>query len=122
MTTINDDLAAIKAALDAGPTPKWYLRTNRHPTTDGRAWGWLDAAPPGGSQVQIPGVPVTWERGTKSYANATYIAACSPDRIARLVEHVERLEAALRNSGLLNGADAMGWDTTAIRAALEGKE
>jgi hypothetical protein len=100
--TIQDDLTAIREALDAGPTPGPWSRS-------------LDLLGIRGDAAQ----PVC---RAAHILDAAYIAACSPDRIARLVEHVERLEAALRNSGLLNGADAMGWDTTAIRAALEGKE
>lgn len=64
----------------AGP---WYIRTNRHPDTDGRPWGWLDAAPPGGPQRNIPGVTVTWTRGCTSEANARLIAA-APDLLAAL--------------------------------------
>ena len=56
----------------------WYIRTNRHTSTDGRPWGWLDAAPPGGPQRNIPGVQVTWTRGEASEANARLIAA-APD-------------------------------------------
>lgn len=82
----------IREALAVGPTPgPWYLRTNRHPTTDGRAWGWLDTQPPGGSQYAPPGLQITWERGSKSATNAAYIAACHPAAISELLDEMERL-------------------------------
>lgn len=82
----------IREALAAGPTPgPWYLRTNRHPTTNGRAWGWLDTQPPGGSQYGPPGLQITWERGSKSEANADYIAACNPENVAALLAELDRL-------------------------------
>jgi len=87
---------AIREALAAGPTPgPWYLRTNRHTTTDGRAWGWLDTKPPGGSQYAPPGLQITWERGSKSEANAAYIAACNPVNVAALLAERDALRIAL---------------------------
>ena len=91
---IDDDIRALRDALAGGPMPgPLYIRTNRHPTTDGRPWGWLDTKPPGAGQGPIPGVQVTWERGSRSEANARYIAAASPDRIARMLDEIERLRA-----------------------------
>ena len=85
---------AIRDALAAGPTPgPWYLRTNRHPTTDGRAWGWLDTQPPGGGQYAPPGLQITWERGSKSEANADYIAACNPAAITALLADLDAARA-----------------------------
>lgn len=63
----------------------WYLRTNRHPETDGRAWGWLDLYPPGSMKQSSPsGVNVTWTRGEISEANARLIAA-APDLLDALL-------------------------------------
>jgi hypothetical protein len=78
--TVQDDLAAIKAALDAGPTPGPWTSS---------AWGMrvMDAAH-GSSQVLIATVATNTRCGQDG-ANLAYIAACSPDRIRRLVEHVE---------------------------------
>jgi hypothetical protein len=59
----------------------WYIRINRHPETDGRRWGWVDAAPPGGDKNKIPGVNVTWTQGETSEANARLIAA-APENYA----------------------------------------
>jgi hypothetical protein len=76
MTTPQDDLAAIKAALNAGPTPgPWATGSSG-----------LVHAPAG---VHVCPFPAR----AHSSGNAAYIAACSPDRIARIVAHVERLES-----------------------------
>lgn len=75
----------------------WHIRTNRHTSTDGRPWGWLDAAPPGGPQRNIPGVQVTWTRGESSEANARLIAA-APDLLAAL-QVVLRDYAAVHDIG-----------------------
>lgn len=91
MTTINDDLAAIKAALDAGPICGDYWEVsddgltimNFDPLEGGGAWT-TDVA-------HIDRNELTYQKET-----AVYIAACSPYRIARLVEHVERLEEFAR--------------------------
>lgn len=82
---VAEDVKALEAALAAKPTPAWFIRTNRHVSTDGRPWGWLDGAPSGGPQHPIPGVQVTWTRGDRSEANADYIAAAYPDRIRRIL-------------------------------------
>ena len=60
-----------KAKHTPGP---WYLRTNRHPNTDGTKWGWLDANQ-AGDQRPPSGVNVTWSAGQTSEANARLIAA-----------------------------------------------
>ncbi len=89
-------IAQIKAALDAGPTPGvWYMRTNRHPTTDGRSWGWLDLRPPGSDQRPIPGLRAEWERGNKSEANVAYIAACNPSNIRTLLSRIDAQAAEI---------------------------
>lgn len=90
------DIRALREALAGRPTPgPWHLRTNRHTTTEGLTWGWLDALPPGAGQREIHGVSVTWERGSRSEANARYIAAASPDRIERILAELERLRSEL---------------------------
>jgi len=73
--TIQDDLTAIREALDAGPTPGPWSRS-------------LDLLGIRGDAAQ----PVC---RAAHILDAAYIAACSPDRIARLVAHVERLEKCL---------------------------
>ncbi len=96
MTDAQTALAQVREALAAGPTPgPWYVRTNRHPTTDGRSWGWLDAAPPGGPQRAIAGVRVEWEGGDTSAVNARYLAACSPANMTAILAHVEAQEAEI---------------------------
>lgn len=90
MTDAQAALAQVLEALAAGPTPgPWYVRTNRHPTTSGRSWGWLDAAPPGGPQRAIAGVRVEWEGGDTSAVNARYLAACCPPNMSAILAHVD---------------------------------
>ena len=54
-----------------------YIRTNRHPNTDGTAWGWVDLNPPGSMRQASPdGVQITWSKGCRSEANARRLVAC----------------------------------------------
>lgn len=97
MTDAQTALAQVREALAAGPTPgPWYVRTNRHPTTSGRSWGWLDAAPPGGPQRAIAGVRVEWEGGDTSAVNARYLAACSPANMTAILAHVQAQAAEIK--------------------------
>jgi hypothetical protein len=103
---MTDDIKALRDALAAGPTPgPWRAETYQDhdgppecddyavqatPSTTPRAWetlltmDWSDAPPRG-------------NRFSRAEAAATrdYIAACSPDRIARLLD---ALEAATRDA------------------------
>jgi hypothetical protein len=89
----DDPISRIEAALEAGPKmQEWYIRTNRHRSTDGRAWGWLDTQPPGGSQSPLAGVSVTWEAGSLSERNARFIAACNPVAIRTLLDRLKAAE------------------------------
>lgn len=112
--TPEDYAKAIKDALALGPTPgPWYTRTNRHPGTDGRPWGWLDPMPPGGPQGHIAGVRVTWTRGERSEANARLIAACHPEALRALLE-----ERKAMKRHILRALEA--WDTTPLPASGDG--
>jgi hypothetical protein len=84
---IDQDLAAIKAALEAGPTPG----------------PWIEAGPSYGKPLPVAYTSVVQDldddddapsicRDTMD-ADASYIAAVSPDRIARIVAELERLRA-----------------------------
>lgn len=54
-----------------------YIRTNRHPNTDGTPWGWVDLYEPGSMRQASPeGIQVTWSRGQTSEANARRLVAC----------------------------------------------
>jgi len=91
---MTDRYENIRRALEMGPTPgPWYVRTNRHTDTDGRQWGWLDAAPPGGGQANIRGIQAAWTRGDRSEANVRFIAACDPDTIWALLDERDALLA-----------------------------
>jgi len=122
--SLADDLAAIKAALDAGPTPgPWHRSPNSRSgfsvTADVEPWTVTEDLDAEGRYGAI-----------EREQDAAYIAACSPDRIARLVEHVERLRdvvatalqaARAVNSGGFPEVEFDVWVEVA-RAALEGKE
>ena len=64
--------------MSAQHTPgRLYIRTNRHPNTDGTPWGWVDLYEPGSMRQASPeGIQVTWSRGQKSEANARRLVAC----------------------------------------------
>lgn len=64
--------------MSAKHTPgRLYIRTNRHPNTDGTPWGWVDLYEPGSMRQASPeGIQVTWSRGQKSEANARRLVAC----------------------------------------------
>lgn len=51
---------------------EFRLKTNVHPTTDGKRWGWvgLDKVRPYDS---VKGLNITWEEGTKTEMNAKLI-------------------------------------------------
>ena len=52
-----------------------HIRTNKHTSTDGHAWGWLDTAPPGSSQrlLEENGLRIEWN-GSKGLASAAFAA------------------------------------------------
>jgi len=88
----HERLEGLARAATPGP---WYLRTNRHPATNGNDWGWLDAYPPGGRQSAPEGVAVTWEAGRQSRHNAAYIAAVHPQAILALIAENRAYREAL---------------------------
>jgi hypothetical protein len=97
---IKDDIDAIKTSLDAGPTPgPWKYAEGTGFDYGSKSYG-VSAPSPHHWVVPTLNIPAQ---------DAAYIAACSPDRIARIVEHVERLEKVFATFPIL-------------RAALEGKE
>lgn len=58
-----------------------YVRTNRHPSTNGQPWGWIDRSP-GPQQRSIDGLRIEWN-GEQGHANAAFIvrAANSHDEL-----------------------------------------
>lgn len=83
IVTTDDDLRALIEQLKGHTPGPWYMRTNRHTTTDGRAWGWIDTLPPGGDQRPIPGVRGEWERGDISERNLLLVSY-APDLLAAI--------------------------------------
>ncbi len=79
---MNDDIKAIRGALAAGPTPgPWhaYIHPLQPHELDGRA--------------DIVGANRDDDVAENSpHKNAAYIAACSPDRIARLLDALEQAQ------------------------------
>lgn len=79
--------------------PPLFIRTNRHTSTDGHAWGWLDTAPPGSAQKLLDdhGLRIEWN-GSKGLQSAAFIvrAANSHDG---LVAALDALVEALPEDG-----------------------
>ncbi len=69
--------------------PPLFIRTNRHTSTDGHAWGWLDTAPPGSAQKLLDdhGLRIEWN-GSKGLQSAAFIvrAANSFDELVAALE------------------------------------
>lgn len=70
-----------------------HIRTNKHTSTDGHAWGWLDTAPPGSSQrlLEENGLRIEWN-GSKGLASAAFAANrlnSHDDLVAALEAHQE---------------------------------
>lgn len=94
-------LTEFRALAERATPGLWRKRTNRHPTTDGRDWGWVSANT--SENVGLPGVRVEWE-GEQGGANAAWIAAASPTAVLALIDRLERAEKCLRTI-----ADAPAW-------------
>lgn len=92
---MTDDERIIREALQAGPTPgPWGYET--------ASMGPLDSmlvvehfVRRDGDDISIAANIVDPQSGSPSEANAAYIAACSPDRIERVLAELERLRAEL---------------------------
>lgn len=81
-----------------------YIRTNRHPNTDGTPWGWVDLYEPGSMlQASPEGMQVTWSRGQKSEANARRLVACWNACDGITTERLEEIDKPLLMH--LTGAD-----------------
>jgi len=63
-----------------------YVRTNRHRSTNGQPWGWIDRSP-GPQQVSIDGLRIEWN-GEQGHANAAFIvrAANSFDELVAALD------------------------------------
>ena len=85
----DDELARLEELAGKATPGPWRKRTNRHPTTDGRDWGWISANTQ--ENVGLPGFRVEWE-GELGGANAAYIAALSPPVLRALISRLRRAE------------------------------
>lgn len=90
-----------------------HVRTNRHPSTNGQPWGWIDRSP-GPQQLSIDGLRIEWN-GEQGRANAAFIvrAANSHDE---LVAALDGLLNALTNEHGRRAEDEAA--KAAARAAL----
>lgn len=100
-----EQLAAIEARAKAATEGPWYLRTNRHPDTRGRKWGWISIYPPlSNSQDGVPGVRGEWTESTPSQKNLAFIAHARTDIPTLLAAYrskeaeCARLREALRDA------------------------
>ena len=89
---MTDDIAAIRAALAAGPTPGPWLAVDVREMGELQQFGIICERDPLGTKAMD--IAAVWKRGgpKKSEANARLIAACSPDRIARLLDALEQAQ------------------------------
>lgn len=112
MTDITTDLAAIGAALDAGPTPgEWHRRGTLGPMSAQHLQGpYVIERQDGNSLAHMTG----WRTDQQS-ADAAYIAACHPARIGRLLADHARLTAERDRLA----AEAARWQTLYRRAVNE---
>ena len=93
MTDLNQDLAALDAALYMGPTPDQWQALRPDPE------GGVTVAGPGGVPIAkcCHATSVLDENYAyvigycEAIANAHFIAACSPDRIRRLLDYIRGL-------------------------------
>lgn len=100
MTDLTQDLAALDAALYMGPTPDQWQALR--PDSEGD----VTVAGPGGVPIAKCGHATSVLDENYAYvigyceaiANAHFIAACSPDRIRRLLDYIR---------GLLDERDAL---------------
>lgn len=99
---MTDDIAVLKVALEKGPTPKWFTAGREDMQSyslEGRPFKNL-------YNDDIAGTSEAARvEGDNSIPDSQYIAACSPDRIQRIVALVERYEVALKiiASGSIDG-------------------
>lgn len=78
----------------------WHLATNKHPTTDGRPWGAVEAKrhPAGGAGTPPVGIrDITWQ-GETGRANARLIAS-APDMAAALQQVIDWHEVGEQKVG-----------------------
>jgi len=108
---ITTDLAAIGAALDAGPTPgEWYQGWHGHDIRQGEKpddYGQIVSDSAGLFVSEARRRPLN--EPCTEFANAAYIAACHPARMARILADHARLTAE---------RDRLAAEVEALRAEL----
>lgn len=129
------DTQKLRVLLEQAGTPTLYIRTNRHPETDGRPWGWVSEHPPGGHNTSLQ---MQWTRGEKSDYRAQLLVGvvnglpslldhidAQAAEIARLRHALELAEKALLEVEPLTGGgdDEINLEPAILtaRAALSGE-
>jgi len=108
-----DDFKGLREALAAHGKAELFMRTNRHPETDGRRWGWVSTSPPGAGNDTVR---TEWTEGEKSECRARLIVQAVNSAAALLAE-LDRTRAerdALREDAIKLG--------DALRALLEDSQ
>jgi hypothetical protein len=95
---MTDDITELRAAL-AAATPGPWVTGNTDPLLFGRKQG--NGTEPLGF-VYGPSRAEESAHGRECLATAAYIAACNPDRIARLLDRLEAAEAVARSMSAPN--------------------
>ena len=116
-----DDIKALKEALEAGPTPGEWKLFDEPPNDMWLAGRSIGAADPKDARRVCDAYSIISppEPGSMHEANARYIAACSPARIARLLE---RLEAAERDAARYRKwQHVLQWQINPTRAATQAE-
>lgn len=87
--------------------PTLYIRTNRHPETDGRPWGWVSEHPPGGHNTTLD---LHWTWGERSDFRAQMLVRVVntlPDLLDNIDAQAEQLAAKDAEIALMRGASML---------------
>lgn len=85
------DTQKLRELLENAGAPTLYIRTNRHPETDGRPWGWVSEHPPGGHNSTLD---LHWTRGEKSDYRAQMVVG-AVNALPALLDHIDTQAAEI---------------------------